>query len=207
MWTRGAYVSSPVLPRIRPMTATSYHEAGHAVIGRVLGMTCGGATVVPNYEDLEAGHAIAHVERSISDWDARGRWRWQSMFRARIMMLMAGRESEVEVFGKDPDAEFGDASDLHEIGLTAEEADVDELRLERLRSKTRALVRRHRVAITAVAKALISKRTLSAEQIDQLVTSSGARLADRIDPNTVTFEETYARQRAWAECRTLGLRP
>ena len=186
----------------------AYHEAGHAVIGRVLGMTCGGATIVPNYEALEAGHAITCVERSISDWDARGRFRWVSMYRARIMTLMAGRESEIEVFGKDPDAEFGDAYDLRDIDLTIEGADVDERTLAKLRSKTRGLVRRHRAAITAVAKALIRKRTLSAQQIDKLVTSSGVRLVERIDPNTIiTFEEIYARRVAWAEPRTRGLRP
>ena len=192
------------MPKRASTSSTAYHEAGHAVIGRVLGMTCGGATIVPNYEELEAGHAITHVERSISDWDARGRWRGGSMHRARIMVLMAGRESEIEVFGKDPDAEFGDGYDLREIDRTIEEADVDEPKLVKLRSKTRGLVRRHRTAITAVAKALIRKCTLSAEQIDQLVTSSGVRLPDRIDPNTVKFEEVYARRVAWAEPRTRG---
>ena len=189
--------------------STAYHEAGHAVIGRVLGMTCGSATIVPNYEALEAGHAITCVERSISDWDARGRFRWVSMYRARIMTLMAGRESEIEieVFGKDPDAEFGDGYDLREISLTVEEANVDEPKLAKLRSKTRGLVRRHRAAITAVAKVLIRKRTLSAEQIDQLVAASGIRLVERIDPTTVTFEEAYARRLAWAEPTTRGLRP
>ena len=187
--------------------STAYHEAGHAVIGRVLGMTCGGATTVPNFEELEAGHAITHVERSISDWDARGRWRWKSMFRARILMLMAGRESEIEVFGKAPDARFGDGADLREIARTMEEADVDDALLAKMRVKTRGLVRRHRDAIRSVAKALIRKRKLSSEQIDKIVTSFGVRLPERVDPNTVTFEEIYARRIAWAEPRTRGLRP
>ena len=187
--------------------STAYHEAGHAVIGRVLGMTCGGATIVPNYEALEAGHAITCVERSISDWDARGRWRWVSMYRARIMVLMAGRESEIEVFGKDPDAEFGDGYDLREVNLTLEEANVDERTLAKLRSKTRGLVRRHRRAITEVATALSKYHSLGAEQIDEIAVAAGIRLAERVDQNTVTFEEIYARRLAWAEPWPRGLRP
>jgi ATP-dependent Zn protease len=182
----------------------AYHEAGHAVIGRVLGMTCGGATIVPDYEVLEAGHALTNVERSISDWDARGRWRWMSMFRARIMMLMAGRESEIEVFGKAPDARFGDDYDLREIDVSLGEANVDGSQLDKWRMKTRGLVRRHRDAITKVATALLEHRVLSAEQIDEIVVASGVRLPERIDPNTVTFEDVYARRLAWATTLTIN---
>ena len=180
----------------------AYHEAGHAVIGRVLGMTCGVATIVPDYEALESGHAITNVDRSISDWDARGRWRWVSMFRARIMMLMAGRESEIEVFGKDADAQFGDACDLHEIDGSLDEANVDGSQLDRWRMRTRGLVRRHRDAITKVATALLKHRVLSAEQIDEIVAASGVRLAERIDPNTVTAEDVFARRQTWATTLT-----
>jgi len=41
---------------------TAYHEAGHAVIGRVLGMTCGGATIVPDYDACAWGNAIIDVD-------------------------------------------------------------------------------------------------------------------------------------------------
>jgi ATP-dependent Zn protease len=186
----------------RKSNSTAYHEAGHAVIGRVLGLTCGGATIVPNYEEQVAGHAITEVERSISDWDARGRMRWVSMFRARIMMLMAGRESEIEVCGKGPDALFGDAYDLREIDQTMDEANVpDAAYLDRMRAKTRALVRRHRHAIAEVAAALIKRGSLSAEQIDEIVAASGVHLPERIDPESVTFAQTYARRLAWATAR------
>jgi ATP-dependent Zn protease len=35
--------------------ATAYHEAGHAVIGRVLTLKCGEATIKPNYRTRTAG--------------------------------------------------------------------------------------------------------------------------------------------------------
>jgi len=31
---------------------TAFHEAGHAVIGRVLGMACGQVTIVPDHDSL-----------------------------------------------------------------------------------------------------------------------------------------------------------
>jgi hypothetical protein len=70
--------------------------------------------------------------------------------------------------------------------------------------KTRGLVRRHRDAITKVATALLEHRVLSAEQIDEIVVASGVRLPERIDPNTVTFEDVYARRLAWATTLTIN---
>jgi ATP-dependent Zn protease len=177
----------------------AYHEAGHAVIARVLGMTCSAATIVPDYEKLEGGHVLTNVERSVDDWDARGRIRHVSIFRARIMMLMAGRESEIEVFGKAPDAWFGDEDDLREIDWTMDEANVpDRAFLDKMRTKTRGLVRRHRDAIAQVAAALIKHRSLDARQIDEIVAASGARLPGSIVPGSVTSKERYRRHLAWA---------
>jgi hypothetical protein len=119
-------------------------------------------------------------------------------------MLMAGRESEIEVFGKAPDARFGDDYDLREIDVSLGEANVDGSQLDKWRMKTRGLVRRHRDAITKVATALLEHRVLSAEQIDEIVVASGVRLPERIDPNTVTFEDVYARRLAWATTLTIN---
>jgi ATP-dependent Zn protease len=80
---------------------TAHHEAGHAVVGRVLGLTCGGVTIVPNYDEMTAGVSVTQVETSISDWEARGRWRFESMYRASIFILMAGREAEIVCLGHD----------------------------------------------------------------------------------------------------------
>ena len=37
---------------------TAHHEAGHVVIGRVLGLPCGSATIIPDEDS--SGHAITH---------------------------------------------------------------------------------------------------------------------------------------------------
>jgi ATP-dependent Zn protease len=39
----------------KQLRRTAIHEAGHAVVGRVLGTTCGEATIVPDYDEMTAG--------------------------------------------------------------------------------------------------------------------------------------------------------
>jgi hypothetical protein len=72
---------------------TAIHEAGHAVIGRVLGMICGGASVVEDHDS--AGHSITEDPWDIGDrWKRRGKFRdLHSVFVGRIMTFMAGSEA------------------------------------------------------------------------------------------------------------------
>jgi ATP-dependent Zn protease len=54
---------------------SAYHEAGHAVIGRVLGLVCGSVTIVPD----AAGFGCATSKSPLATldvWDARGRSRF-----------------------------------------------------------------------------------------------------------------------------------
>lgn len=49
---------------------TAIHEAGHAVIGRVLGMICGHATIIADEAEGEAGHTITADPHMIAyEWD------------------------------------------------------------------------------------------------------------------------------------------
>src|SRR6266446_6649808 len=66
-----AHNRSPMgpVPRVSNRS-TAIHEAGHAVIGRVLGLTCDSATIIPNEDEREAGHAlIADPWKTHSDWE------------------------------------------------------------------------------------------------------------------------------------------
>lgn len=193
---------------VNSITHTAFHEGGHAVVGRVLGLTCGRATIVPDHEEGSAGHTVTpDPHRSIADWEARGRFRYVSMFRAAIMALMAGREAEIECLGS---CQGVDASDQREIAFHIDDAeppavcsDWEEARdrfAARLRARTRALVHRHRAAIEAVASALLQHRTLDAEQIDGIVRDH-TKIAERVDLETITFEEKVARAEAWATKR------
>jgi hypothetical protein len=93
---------------------TAIHEAGHAVIGRVLGMICGHATVVQ--DDDSAGHAVTADPWFIhAAWEDRGKFRDpSSVFRGRIMTFMAGREAEIVCLGT---CNGGDGDDRYEISL------------------------------------------------------------------------------------------
>jgi ATP-dependent Zn protease len=152
---------------------TAYHEAGHAVIARVLTLACGGATIKPNYRDGSAGCSITvDPYVCISEWNKRGKVRLPAaVFHARIIGYMAGAETEAVLLGMNA---IGDGDDRRQIALMAEELNCkyDEFwdRIEvRLRAMTRMLIRRHRDRIECTAKVLLKKTTLSGPQLDKLV--------------------------------------
>ena len=152
------------------------HEAGHAVIARVLTLACGGATVVPDYDAGEAGYSItADPWACVSEWEKRGKVRdnFDAVFHARIIAFMAGAEAEQVLLGA---TQGGDGDDRDQIELMAVELMAVQLgdgswsRIEpRLRAMTRMLVRRHRARIERVAAALLERKTLSREELDRLV--------------------------------------
>jgi len=154
----------------------AYHEAGHAVIGRVLGMACGPVTIVP--DDDSAGHSITFDPWvTYERWEERGKSRgddMHSIYIGRILTIMAGPEAERELLGTCPD---GDGSDLDQIDDAAMSSDGfsshDEWkRFEpRMRRQVRRLVRKHRAKIELVAQNLLESEILSGEAADQLVMS------------------------------------
>jgi hypothetical protein len=145
---------------------TAIHEAGHAGFGRVLGMRCGSATIVPDHDS--AGHAITVDPWATAHaWETAGKRRnMASIWRGRIMNFQAGVEAEAEIAGVVP---AGDSDDRYQITLMAEEFECDAAEEARLRRHARRLVRRHRPTIERVATALIKHGQLSAKQIDALV--------------------------------------
>src|SRR6187455_2139183 len=76
--------------------STAYHEAGHAVIGRVLTLACGPATIKPDYFEGEAGHAITNGPwECLHQWERRGKVRgYTAVWHARMIVYMAGAETE-----------------------------------------------------------------------------------------------------------------
>ena len=165
--------------------ATAIHEAGHAVIGRVLDLACGGATIMPNEAEGEAGHAIfGDPYQSYGVWDDRyvtaafnGKlptiYRTLGMaYRARIITLMAGAEAEAVICGR---RAVGDGDDRRQIEMMAASSDSEIPEDSwphyepRMRRQTRRLIRKHREQIERVASALVERETLTAEQIDELL--------------------------------------
>lgn len=166
--------------------STAIHEAGHAVIGRVLGLSCGSATIIANEAEDEAGHAVVYDPwKTASDWDQHLQEQWarglapskahgaRSAFRGSIIARMAGAEAENEIVSQ---CAGGDGFDRDEIEQMAESratefSEAAWKRYEpRMRRQTRRLVRKHRAKIERVAAALLERRELSADEIDALVT-------------------------------------
>ena len=156
------------------------HEAGHAVIARVLTLVCDGASIQPEYDDGCAGHSIiADPLVTAGVWDRRWKFRnGEAVYRARIIAFMAGAEAEAELLGA---AEGGDDDDRYQIDLMAEQ--LDRYDFDRLRAMTRMLVRRHRHRIKRVAETLLAERTLSGERIDWLAGRSIGDVPDRMPPD------------------------
>ena len=175
------------------LKATAYHEAGHAVIGRVLTLSCGRATIKP--DRAEAGHALTDDPHScLHEWEKRGKVREKgnAVWHARIMTYMAGAEAEMELLGSKA---AGDWEDRRQIRLMAnsqgfnDDPDEWETKEARLRAMMRMLVRRHKVRIERVAKALLAKTTLSAKALDKLV----GRSVDDVKVNALYLPEMHRR--------------
>jgi hypothetical protein len=151
---------------------TAYHEAGHAVIGRVLTLACGEATIRPDYKSRSWGVSICPDPYAcLGEWERRGKVRdTNAVWHARIIHSMAGAEAVVELLGRRSRL-VGDSDDRLQIGLMLEEvatSDADRTEV-RLRAMTRMLVRRHKARIECVAAALLAKTTLNAKELDKLV--------------------------------------
>jgi hypothetical protein len=134
------------------------HEAGHAVIRRVLGLKCGSVTIAADHDS--AGHSIiGDTWEIIGDWERRGRFRdARTAARGRIIALMAGAEAEAVILGS---CEGGDLEDRYQIRLMVGSDDSDLLgarwdRYEpRMRRQTRRLFRKHQAKIKRLAGALL----------------------------------------------------
>jgi ATP-dependent Zn protease len=152
------------------LRSTAIHQAGHAVIGRALGMVMGEASIVPDVDAGSAGHSAGSDQWVTWEaWTERGKFRdIDSVYRGHVMELMAGREAELECIGH---CQGGDGEDQYQIAVVLDSLvghlDDEALLLyaARLRARTRWLVRRHRDAIERVAAALLERRTLAAQDI------------------------------------------
>jgi hypothetical protein len=160
---------------------TAHHEAGHAVIARVLGLLGGAATIAANHMFQSHGGSESYLAETIEHWHrpiseaGNNKLVLRSLpcaYRTRVMMSMAGREAELECLGTSRGNDRLDRDDSDELmPKIYPGAGLAEWfrRRDRLRRMTRALVRRHRDKIVRVACALLRHRTLSGRAIDALL--------------------------------------
>lgn len=154
------------------------HEAGHAVVGRMLGMVCGQVTIVADHDST--GHSITlDPWDTVSHWESEGRFRVaRTAFLGGILTLMAGAEAEKVILGH---CEGGDGNDQREIARTFGSVDFwipektgDEFKdhaayEQRLRNHCRATIRRHRSRIEMVAQLLLDRKTIEGEVLDKMI--------------------------------------
>lgn len=151
---------------------TACHEAGHAVVGLVVGIPFARVTIEPDHDSI--GHVIAVDPWAVAkQWEQRGKLRdISSAFRAKIIALMAGAEAERVLLGTEA---AGDDDDRNQILLLIESGYVDidgkdwPTYEARLRAQTHRLIRRYQPKIERVAKVLLERGTLQADEIMALV--------------------------------------
>jgi hypothetical protein len=92
--------------------ATAIHEAGHAAIGRALGMVCGHATI--EADEDSSGHVIvAEPYEIFAAWEQRGHHRdLSTVMVGRIMTFKAGVLAETEILGV---CQGGDGEDRYQV--------------------------------------------------------------------------------------------
>ena len=154
--------------------ATACHEAGHAVIGRVIGLPCGKVTIVGD-DEHELGHAI--VADPIRTWE-RGDGPRKPLVEASCISLYAGAEAERVILGEVGDP-VGDGYDNEKatslimiIGVRGARYvgdDVWERYEARLRRRSNELVRLHQYRIERVATALEERGTLEGDEVDAIM--------------------------------------
>jgi hypothetical protein len=149
----------------RRARALPIHEAGHAIIARVLGVPAGRTSIESN--DRGAGFAeVAEPEECLQAWKAQGRTR-PSHFAidAAIIISLAGVVAERYFFsGQDTGGHGLDLSDVDRY-LPIDPGGLYQHRLERM---TWMLIRRHRSRIELLAAMLRARRTLSGPEIDRV---------------------------------------
>ncbi len=154
----------------RARRATAHHEAGHAVIAWVLGLTVGSASI------QQQGDSCGRVEIDVPRSVKRGTWMDPSVrmwAEGNIMAQMSGFIAERRYRGRaNHVGAFADYLSTGDIAtvftFSREERD---LFLEWLFARARALMRRRaaRLAVTAVARALLKKERISGRTVAMIV--------------------------------------
>ncbi len=131
--------------------AVAQHEASHALVGRLLGLTLTSATVEP---DARFGGCTT----------------WASALET-IVLLVAGNEGE-KLFGGGSDN--GCKNDLAQARALARSISDDEIgdTIKRARRAARSILKANFVPLTKLAIALIDRRTLDLAEIEEIIAAN-----------------------------------
>lgn len=175
---------------------TAYHEAGHALVGQLLGQGLYKVTITPRGPSL--GHTSFEPKEDLTSIN------FQEL-EAKIAMQLAGRVAEEIVFGEEnvttgAESDLRGATDLaykmvtrwgysKRVGLihnTAEdivstsviEEEVQAI-LQRAYERDKEILTHNRAQLSKIAEALLERETLDAKEVKQILTNSNKPAVNR----------------------------
>lgn len=155
------------------LRSTAIHEAGHAVIQFVLGLGQEGATIVPD-EDTGLDGSATHG--SMDYLDRMSFWNEQIFLFLQVIADYAGLEAQRQIFPQDDDEDRAedDYDSIHDRITTIANMDDEEVDLWYKLAKRRVflMVKYYRPEIEAVSAALMDRRTLSGDEVRELIDKS-----------------------------------
>jgi len=151
---------------------TAYHEAGHAVIARVLNISI--IKVSIRFQIAAAGSRTGSAGR-VHHYRTKRRHLGLYERDALVMMTLAGRLAEQILIGFETDG--GDRKDLADVRRFAKS--MNEWRMHRLHRMTEMLVWRHAESIRRVAAHLLNKEELDQPSVDKIIQASPRRVSAR----------------------------
>lgn len=156
---------------------TAIHEAGHAVLQVMLGIGNKGVSIVPNYADMESGHALhggGWPEKG-SDADNLLIYAEDAFWLRHAIAMYAGKES-VRQFRPQDDSETGAESDrkwaLDALSRITDDPVSLDLWMTLAKRRCELLVEHYRLVIETVAFALLDRCTLSGDEVSCIVKES-----------------------------------
>jgi ATP-dependent Zn protease len=167
-----------------PLRLTAIHEAGHAVLQTVLGIGCGGVTIVPDNAKGTEGHAQdrdqygKQTEDGAIDVVASLRvWAEDAFLLRHAIAHYAGGEAERRAAPSEwNDRRAGAKSDRREaqdrINEITDDAKSISLLFKYAKRRCAVLVEHYWPEIQAVAAALLESQTLLGEQVERIVEQS-----------------------------------
>jgi ATP-dependent Zn protease len=158
--------------------STAQHEAGHALVGLLLGLTPRSVTIEPGF-DSEGMTRIGNKGTSAFD---------------RCIFSMAGSESE-RLFGSRDD---GHQDDLMQARIQAGAISEDVDDVERARVVARSILKSNFAALTALAVELLAARSLDRSEIEEIIAAAPLPDVDgdddddaeRSDDGMISLEES-----------------
>jgi ATP-dependent Zn protease len=158
---------------------TAYHEAGHAVIGLMLGYEVSKVTIRPIYSYLGSAWTSKKRHSSLGSTEVQtASASPDSDDFGHICIELAGPLAE-QLINPAPFKEliargaFGDWQNAQKRARRINRRHAETL-IDVLMEETRALVEQHRDAIASVATALLERETLVGDDIKRLTNGSGS---------------------------------